>query len=114
MTFCEQSKIKRLPSQFVIGADDKTTDDKMKQLETEIQTLKAKLESKTNSELNSGQQNNVDIYNPSFTSQDIEVDLPTATDALASEAAFMENIGLYLNPRQSLTKGRVCDVRSCA
>ena len=35
----------------------------------------------------------------------IALDLPTATDALASEAAFMENIGLYLKPRQSLTKG---------
>ena len=37
----------------------------------------------------------------------IALDLPTATDALASEAAFMENIGLYLKPRQSLTKGRL-------
>ena len=37
----------------------------------------------------------------------IALELPTATDALASEAAFMENIGLYLKPRQSLTKGRL-------
>ena len=37
----------------------------------------------------------------------IALDLPTATDALASEAAFMENIGLYLKPRHSLTKGRL-------
>ena len=81
--------------------------DKVKQLESEIEALRAKLASKTNPDLNnSGQQSgSVDMY-PSFSTQDIDVDLPTATDALASEAAFMENIGLYLNPRQSLTKGR--------
>ncbi len=38
--------------------------------------------------------------------EEIPYDFPTATDALASEAAFMENIGLYLNPRQSIPLGR--------
>jgi hypothetical protein len=31
----------------------------------------------------------------------------TAADALASEAAFMESIGLYLNPKPSLQLTRV-------
>ena len=76
--------------------------DKIKQLESEIESLRSKLASKSNSDLN----NSGEDMDPSFSTQDIDVDLPTATDALASEAAFMENIGLYLNPRQSLTKGR--------
>ena len=37
---------------------------------------------------------------------ELPYDFPTATDALASEAAFMENIGLYLNPRQAIAMGR--------
>ena len=35
---------------------------------------------------------------------DLSFGFSTAADALASEAAFMENFGLYLNPRQSLAK----------
>ena len=56
----------------------------MKELETEIEALKAKLAaSKTgDSELNSsGQnQNNVDLDSASFQTQDIEVDLPKAVE----------------------------------
>ena len=56
----------------------------MKELETEIEALKAKLAaSKTgDSELNSsGQnQNNVDLDSASFPTQDIEVDLPKAVE----------------------------------
>ena len=59
--------------------------DKVKQLENEIESLRAKLASKTNSDLNNSgqQQSGVDIY-PSFSTQDIDVDLPTATDAWAT------------------------------
>ena len=35
---------------------------------------------------------------------DFFIGFPTAADALASEAAFMENIGLYLNPKPALSK----------
>ena len=35
---------------------------------------------------------------------DFSFGFPTAADALASEAAFMENIGLYLNPKPALSK----------
>ena len=35
---------------------------------------------------------------------DLSLGFSTAADALAHEAAFMENIGLYLTPRQSLAK----------
>ena len=56
----------------------------MKELETEIEALKAKLAaSKTgDSELNSGgrNQNNVDLDSASFPTQDIEVDLPKAVE----------------------------------
>ena len=56
----------------------------MKELETEIEALKAKLAaSKTgDSELNSGgqNQNNVDLDPASFPTQDIEVDLPKAVE----------------------------------
>ena len=56
----------------------------MKELETEIEALKAKLAaSKTgDSELNSsGQnQNNEDLDSASFPTQDIEVDLPKAVE----------------------------------
>ena len=60
--------------------DETSANNKVKELETEIEALKAKLAaSKTgDSELNSsGQnQNNVDLDSASFPTQDIEVDLP--------------------------------------
>ena len=104
------------PSTSVVKpADNVSETHRIKQLESEIQSLREKLANKSaHSELNSSgsqhQQGTIDMGYSSFSTQDIDVsDLPiasTATDALASEAAFMENIGLYLNPKQSLTKGR--------
>ena len=56
----------------------------MKELETEIEALKAKLAASKpgDSELNSGgqNQNNVDLDSASFPNQDIEVDLPKAVE----------------------------------
>ena len=45
------------------------------------------------------------------TEKTLDFDFPTAADALASEAAFMENIGLYLNPKQVITMGRAPNTR---
>ena len=74
----------------------------MKELETEIEALKAKLAaSKTgDSELNSGgqNQNNVDLDSASFPTQDIEVDLPKAveTGIILSIVHIKKNFYLFL------------------
>ena len=82
---------------------------KIKNLEEEVDFLRSKLDGKlsekepTNETIEFHpeihQTSTADVANQSIDVSDLG--FPTATDALASEAEFLENIGLTLNPRWS-------------